>query len=661
MANDLLAAAALMWIAGGILALTGKRLGLIRILLGLGGLAGIAASVVGLPGGTGSVDLPLRMADTSVSFRMAPEALWLMGFGLVPAVLACLLATPARQGRAAWLFGAAVSQLGALGVFGLQDGAFLLVAWELMSLGGAVMILSERLAAAPGLPVLFMLGMLEIGAVSLLVAFLLMAEPAQSLSFAAFVHVAPTLTASVQIIIGLLLLIGFGAKLGLLPFYEWFPGAYGSGSGSTGALMSGVVLNAAFFGLSRGLLDWLPGTGPGGAYGLGIAVVVIGVLSAILAVLYAFQQEDWRTLLSFSSAENAAVAVTTLGAAILFRESHEADLAGLAGTVALLHLAGHALAKGGLFLTADGVFTATGAYTIRHSLLAKRTSWIFGVGALFAAMSLAAMPPQAGFVSEWYVFQTVFQGFHLPDLAGRLVLALAGAGLALVAAVAFATFIKVLGIGLLGGGNHVAGRVPGTTVAAVGALGACVLVLAAGMPAWLPSLIDASLRQFGTDSPARMSDGLLLVPLTAKFSFISPSMLVIAMPLLALVPISLLLANRRFAVRRAPVWYGGVQQDVARTATTALTFSNALRTFYSFIYRPQVETTRESSVRGYFVTRLTFTHDVAPVFGPYLFAPAVRLVRAAADRLRILQSGHLNFYLGLIGLLLVIILGLTLL
>jgi len=54
-------------------------------------------------------------------------------------------------------------------------------------------------------------------------------------------------------------------------------------------------------------------------------------------------------------------------------------------------------------------------------------------------------------------------------------------------------------------------------------------------------------------------------------------------------------------------------------------------------------------VREYFVTRLEFNHEVAPVFGPYLFAPAIRTVRATADRLRILQSGHLNFYLGVMG------------
>lgn len=661
MSNELLAAAAMLWIAAGGIALIGWPPGLARGLLGLGGLAAIVAAVIALPGGTLMVSVPLRMADETAHFQMAPEALWLMGFGLVPCVLACLLASPSRVGRAGWLFGAACSLIGALGVFGLDHGGFFLLAWELMSLGGAAMILSERLSPEPGLPVLFMLGMLEVGTVALLAAILLLALPAHGLSFAAFAHVGPNLSAPVQIAIGVLLLIGFGAKLGLLPFYEWFPGAYGSGSGASGALLSGVILNAAFFGLSRGLLNWLPAAGPDGAYGLGVVVVGIGVCSAILAVLYAFQQEDWRHLLSFSSAENAAIAVTALGAAILFRDSKLPALAGLAWTVALLHLAGHALAKGGLFLTADGVFAATGTYLIRHSLLAKRTSWIFGVGALFAAMSLAAMPPQAGFVSEWFVFQTVFQGFHLPDLAGRLALALAGAGLALTAAVAFATFIKVFGIGLLGRGNHRTGRVPAQVVGAVGLLGAVVLALAVGMPVWLSSLVGATVSQFGTDSPSRMRDGLLLVPLTAKFAFISPSMLAIVMPLLALIPIGLLLATRRYAVRREPVWYGGVKQNAARTATTALTFSNALRTFYSFIYRPTVETTRESAGREYFVTRLSFSHDVAPMFGPYLFAPAVRLVRAAADRLRGLQSGHLNFYLGLIGVLLVIILGLALL
>jgi formate hydrogenlyase subunit 3/multisubunit Na+/H+ antiporter MnhD subunit len=656
--DDLLAAAALFWIAGGIVALTRRAGGIARLLLALGCLAGIAAAIAGLPGGTATVAIPLRMADAQASFRMTPAALWLLGFGLVPALLACLLGTPARSGQAGWLFGVACSLLGALGVFGIQHGGFFLLAWELMSLGGAVMILSERLADRSGESVLFMLAMLEVGSIALLVAVILLALPAQGLAFADFARAGASV--AVPAIVGVLLVIGFGAKLGLLPFYEWFPAAYGSGSGASGAILSGVVLNAAYFGLSRGVVDWLPGLQTGGT-GFGIFVITIGVVSAILSVLYAFQQEDWRCLLSFSSAENVSVAVALLGAALLFRQGGLPDLAGLASTVALLHLAAHALAKGGLFLTADGVFAATGGYGIRHSLLMKRTVWVFGVGALFCAMSLAAMPPQAGFVSEWFVFQTVFQGFHLPGLGGRLVLALAGAGLALTAAVAFGTFIKAFGLGLLGGGNHNPGRVDAATSASVAILGACVLALAVGMPIWLGGLNEATMAQFGVDSARRMHDGWLLVPLTAKFAFISPSLLVIVMPLLSLVPIGLVLLSRRAAVRRAPIWYGGVRQSVAATATTALTFSNALRTFYSFIYRPTTETEREVTGREYFVTRLVFNADVAPVFGPYLFAPTVRAVRAIADRARFLQSGHLNFYLGLIGLLLVIILGLALL
>jgi len=658
LANELLAAAALAWIAGGTLALIGRWLGLVRLLLALGCLAAIIAAVGTLPDGTAATAIPLRMADAQATFQMTPAALWLMGFGLVPALLACLLGTPAPTGRAGWLFGAACSLLGALGVFGIQHGGFFLLAWELMSLGGAVMILSERLTDQPGGSVLFMLAMLEVGSIALLVAIIIMAAASPGLDFGGFAQAGSVV--AVPATIGVLFVIGFGAKLGLLPFYEWFPGAYGSGSGASGAIMSGVVLNAAWFGLSRSLMNWLP-TLHAHSPGFGIFVVAIGVASAILSVLYAFQQEDWRCLLSFSSAENASVAVALLGVALLFRQGGLPDLAGLAWTVALLHLAGHALAKGGLFLTADGVFAATGGYLVRHSLLIKRTAWVFGLGALFCAMSLAAMPPQAGFVSEWFVFETVFQGFHLPGLAGRLVLALAGAGLALTAAVAFATFIKVFGLGLLGGGNHNAGRVGAGTVASVAILAACVLALAVGMPAWLQALNGATLAEFGVDSARRMHDGLLLVPLTAKFAFISPSLLVIVMPLLSLFPIGLLLLSRRLAPRRVPIWYGGIRQNVAVTATTALTFSNALRTFYSFIYRPTAKTEREVTGREYFVKRLVFNADVAPVFGPYLFAPTVRLVRYAADRARILQSGHLNFYLGLIGLLLVIILGLALL
>ncbi len=660
MSIDLLIAAFWLWLAAGLLALVRVWSPIPHLLLGLGCLGGILAALLSLPGGTSALVLPFDLAGQAVVLKFSPEALWLMGFGLVPAALACWLATPQQRGQAGWLFGASLSLIGALGVFGVQDGISFLVAWELMSLGGAAMILGEGLSARAGRPVLFMLGLLEVGAVALLAAFLLLDSVSGGISFAGFAASVPVLSGPLPLFAGLLLLLGFGAKLGLLPFYEWFPGAYGSASGASGALLSGVVMNAAFFGLSRGLLEWLPRQGASGPFILGLAVVALGVVSAVLAMLYAFQQEDWRRLLGFSSAENASVAATMLGVSLLFRHDGQNALAGLAWAVAMLHMAAHALAKGGLFLAADGVYQSTGSYAIAQSGLLKRSGWMFGLGALFCAMSFAALPPQGGFVSEWFVFQTVFQSFHLTTLTGRLALTLAGAGLALTAAIALATFVKVLGIGLLGDGSRTGPGAPRAVSAAVSLLGLGVLVLGVGMPLWLGALDQADWAGFGVDSAAKMHIGWLLVPLTAKFAFISPSLLVIIIPLLALIPMGLLVATRRFPIRRARVWYGGLRENPHQVATTALSFANALRTSYSFIYRPTLDVSRENQGLAYFVKRLAFNDEVAPVFGPYLFSPATRAVWFVAGKLRTLQSGDLNFYLALIGALLMVILGLTL-
>jgi hydrogenase-4 component B len=657
LSNELLFLALIAWLVAAVLALAGLVPTFARGLLAFGGLVLIGLAIATLPNGLPQLSVPLGIGGST--FTLSPDALWLLGFGLPGAILAALLGTPSRQQKI-WIFGVAASLIGALGVFGLQDAAGFLVAWEIMSLGGAVMILGEQVARDKGSPVIFMLALLEAGSVALVIAFILLASQAGSWSFADFAAAAAQMPEAERVGVGLLLLIGFGAKLGLLPFYEWFPGAYSAGSGATGAVLSGVILNAAFFGLSRSFIHWLPAVPNSSLSPLGIFIVAVAVLSAILTALYAFQQEDWRELLSLSSAENGSIAVCLLGASLMFRQDGLADLAGLALTVALLHLAGHALAKAAMFLSADAVYRTVGHYSLVQRGIVARSSWFFGVGALFAAMSLAAMPPQAGFVSEWYLFQTFFQGFHLTNLASRLTAALAGAGLALTAAIAFATFIKAFGIGLLGrGGRHVS-PVPMTNAVAVGILGLLVLILAVGMPLWLTGLTAALPSDFGPDAAAKMHDDWLLVPLTAKFAFISPSKLIIAMPLLALLPIALLLASIRHKIRIAPVWYGGRNQDQARATTTALTFSNALRTFYSFIYRPTVKMEREHAHEGnglpYFTRRLVFMHDVAPIFGPYLFAPLEKVVTALAERMRVIQSGHLNLYLSFIGALLVAIL-----
>jgi hydrogenase-4 component B len=649
------------WVLAGVLGLAGVDARAGRVLLVIGAVIMLIGAVQVFPNGGADFSTPLAFGER---FHLSGDSAWLLGFGLPGAVFAAMLGPPGPR-HGLWVAGAAASLIGAVGVFGLRDAVGLLIAWELMSLGGAIMILGEDLASDRAGPALFMLGLLEVGAVALLAALLLLCRQAGAVSFDGFPAAARALPGAEQLLIAVLFLIGFGAKLGLLPFYEWFPRAYGAGSGATGAVMSGVVLNAAFFALGRALLIWLPADATVGASAIGILVVAAAVPTSILAALFAFQQLDWRRLLSLSSAENAAIAVCLLGIALMFRQAALPDLAGLAWAVAVVHLGGHALAKSSLFLCADGVRRATGAYDLVQRGVLRRAPWPLGVGAVFGAMSLAAMPPTIGFASEWFTFQTLFQGFHLPDLASRLVAAVAGAGLALTAAIALAAFVKVFGLGLLGRTDDGIEAVSWPGAIVVGLLGIAAVAAAAGLPWALHDLSSTSAMIFGADAPLKMRDHLLLVPLTAKFAFISPTLLVVVMPVLALAPVLLLLATRRHPVRFAPVWYGGRSEDRAATGVTALAFSNALRTFYSFIYRPTAVTAREAAGKDrdspYFTRRLTYQHNVAPIFETGLFVPIEAAVIWLSVRVSIIQSGRLNLYLTLIGVLLVIILGISLL
>ncbi len=620
---------------------------LARLILILGTVATLIGSAASLPGGSATGAM-WSLGDIAVTWQLQPAAAWLLFWGGL-AALAAFLSPSRAQKPAIWMAGAAVALLGSLGVAGLQEGISFLIAWEFLSFGGAVMLLADGLQETQcgGQASLYMLALLEIGAVALLLCLVLLG--AQDTDFTGWAASWATYGGA-AFGVAVLFIIGFGAKLGILPFYEWYPGAYGSGSGASGALLSGMVLNVAYFALGRAMLDWLPVSA---ATGVGILLVTLGTISAILAILYAFQQEDWRRLLAFSTAENAGLAVVALGAASLFRADGLIMLMTLAWTVGLIHLGGHSLAKGVMMLSADRVAAVRGNYQIAQSRVLALAPWTLGIGALFGAMSLAAMPPMAGFASEWYLFQTIFQGFHLTSSAAQVSLALGGAGLALTAAIALATMVKVFGIGLLGREEN-----PGKVTGRWPVLGLGLLVLAYAVA--LPWTLAALARDNWPANPATiaaMVRGPILVPLTPHFAFISPPLLLLMGLLLALIPLGLLgWSHRRHGRRRVPVWGHGLRRIPAENAITALAFSNALREFYSFVYRPGTNTRKQHTEREYFVHTLQFNYSQAPVFGPWLFRPAVRLVQKLSDRIGlVLQNGSLNAYLTYIGILLIVI------
>ncbi|MGN8200388.1 proton-conducting transporter transmembrane domain-containing protein [Salinisphaera sp. RV14] len=645
---DLVALAAMAWLAALVAGFARGGRGLARLGL-LAGLVALLAGVVGaLMAQTPIVGyLPFNPVAAGTPIKFDGAALWLLLFGALGAFAAVCSDSPVARGPS-WYSGVAISLLGAIGVFGVQEGTAFLISWELMSLGAALMLLAEQPDRDSGRGVLFMLGLLEVGSVALFAAVLWFTAASGHTVFSGF-----ALSGWPGFIVALLLLVGFGAKLGLLPFYEWYPDAYASGSGASGAILSGIVLNAAYFALVRGLLDWC-----GNAHaGLAQLVLAVAVVSAILAALYAFQQDDWRRLLAFSSADNAAIAVSLAGSALLFKLHGNNHLAGMAWVAGLLHMAGHTLAKSGLLLASDAAFRAGRGYGLRQGGLVRLMPWMTA-GAFLAALSLAAVPPTPGFISEWFGFQILFHGFSLDTLNARIALVLSGAGLALSGAIGVATFVKAIGLGLLGRPEPTAPDRQPIGVNVVW-LGIAVLVLAIGMPWWLDALGPATSLRFGASATDLMRHGWLLVPLAKGFAFISPTKLTIALAAYSLIPALLVLGLARLKPRRVPIWFGGLAAP-ASSATTALTFANALQRYYGFVYRPTATASSEHEVSSYFPKKLNFSYALAPVFGPWLFDPMVRLVRWLGQRLRALQSGHLNIYLFLIGGVLVAVLGIVL-
>ena len=128
-----------------------------------------------------------------------------------------------------------------------------------------------------------------------------------------------------QIAIALAALVGMGAKAGLMPLHAWLPRAHPIAPAHVSALMSGVMIKIAIYGLVRVLVDWL-GVLP---LWFGVLVLAVGALSAVGGVVYALFQHDLKRLLAFHSIENVGIIVLGLGACLLLRARGADELGGV--------------------------------------------------------------------------------------------------------------------------------------------------------------------------------------------------------------------------------------------------------------------------------------------------------------------------------------------
>jgi len=192
-----------------------------------------------------------------------------------------------------------------------------------------------------------------------------------------------------------LIVLGYGTKVGLAPMHSWLPDAHSQAPAPVSALMSGVLLTVAFYAILRFKVI---ADGALGAAFPRTLLVVVSLLSLVIAASLLLSQRDYKRMLAYHSVEH--MGLIALGAA-----------AGstLAIAAVLLHILGHGIAKGVLFLTSGEILLVEGTSEIEHvpALLSRRP--VLGGIFAFGLVALLGFPPFSLFVSELNMLRAEFQ------------------------------------------------------------------------------------------------------------------------------------------------------------------------------------------------------------------------------------------------------------
>src|ERR1700689_3407180 len=474
-----------------------------------------------------------------------------------------------------------------------RDAFTFLFGWEGLTLAFYLLAGSERHNRGRGAAAQITFAFGKVSGAALLFGLLLLATGSHSIMLASFAHVpggAARTTAQV------LLLAGFAIKAGLVPFQIWLPRGYSAAPGPARAIMAGVCVNVAFYGMWRTLA--LLGRVPGWLVG---TVLVLGALSALLGIAHAAVQNRLSRVIAYSSIENSGLIVTGFGIALTGAAVGDRRLIAAGLLAATLQLVAHTAAKSLLFTSVAGIEAAAGSDDLEAlRARARRTPWS-GFGLAVGSVTLAGLPPTVGFVSEWFLLESLMQQFRVPGLGYRLVLALAGAAVALTAGFAGVTFVRLLGLIVLGKPEP-----RGTPVRLIdyGLGGRVAIVLLAGgclATAVLTPLeirvIAAGLGPGGPPSPAApgLKSPWVLQPVFAGFSILSPTWLWTVMPVLFLIVAVLAWAasgRQMLRGRGGPRWLSATAGVEGRDSYTAFGFANPTRRVLAAVLHTRAEVRR---------------------------------------------------------------------
>jgi formate hydrogenlyase subunit 3/multisubunit Na+/H+ antiporter MnhD subunit len=587
-----------------------------------------------------------------------------MAFGAALPISVAFASWAWRQGPRPGRLGASYAlALGAVAVVVTARDAFtFLFGWEALTVAFYLLAGGERHRRdrAGAAQITFAFG--KLSGAALLIGLLLLATRSHSLLLASYAHVPG---GAARTAAQVLLLLGFAIKAGLVPFQIWLPRGYAAAPGPARAIMAGVCVNVAFYGMWRTLA--LLGRAPGWLVGV---VLLLGAMSALLGIAHAAVQNRLSRVIAYSSIENTGLIVIGFGVALTGAAIGNRMLVATGLLAATLQMVAHTAAKSLLFTSAAGLEAGAGGDDLEQlRARARRTPWS-GFGLVVGSVTLAGLPPSVGFVSEWFLLESLMQQFRVPGLGYRLVLALAGAAVALTAGFAGVTFVRLVGLVVKRDGPE---PVPGAPLtygwsgrAAVLALSVCCLAISAVTPLEI-RVIAAGL------SPV-MSGGLVMgalkspwvvQPVFAGFSILSPSWLWLVMPVMLLLVVLFTWAmsgRRLLRVRRVPAWHSATMGVDGLDSYTAFGYANPTRRVLAGVLHTRAEVQeimledpdpdqgagppdRPGDPEPEEVAHLRYASDVMEVVEAYLYRPLLRAFLAVVAVAKRLQNGRLDAYL----------------
>jgi hydrogenase-4 component B len=571
------------------------------------GLAGIFLGITGLAG-----------AAVSIAHAALPAGRWLTGLGC-----ALLLFVAVAIG---------------------SDNAFLfLLAWEALTV--CIYLITTAGRDRTDLIAGYLTGgLVKVGGAALLAAFGLLYAHTHSFSLDVWAHA--TLPAGTRGALFVLFLVCFATKVGVIPLQGGLPAGYGSAP-RLGAASLSAALSVGFYGLWRFEFQIL---GPLPVW-CGDALLVLGGITALSGIVYALTQDNLRRFLGYSTVEHAGIVLSGLGVALLGQAAHKPTLAAAGLLAATLQVCAHNLAKPVALISVDRLEQATGKRTIDPLGGLSGTLPASALALGVSSLTLAAIPPLGGFVSEWFTLEALLQGFRMPTLSSQLLCALTAAALALAAGLGLLAFAKYYSFIFLGPPRSALGSVREPSRWPLGLLGLGVVLLLLGTAApWEIHMLGSGLGElvgFNLASTT-ISHPLVLGPVFREFSVLAPTWLSIVLPAYALLAILVVRGTRGRSiatspVRRAPVWVTGSGAELSAVQYRPSAYSNPMRVILRgpLGYRSQLIATGNQDG----APRLRLDTSVVFWVNRLLYDPLAAFALRLADRVRAFQSGQLSAYL----------------